>query len=122
MPDEPPDIVQVPVIAPAVVALPLVIAAVFVVPMIAVVILPVAILALPLTLIFVKTPDAAVTTLLAVKLFAVRLPVTVTEPNVAAPPLVVLVNANQAEAFASPSVGQTYNVFPPDPALMLNQS
>ena len=43
-------------------------------------------------------------------LLATRFPVTVTDPNVVAPPPEVDVNDNQARALASPSVGHTYNV------------
>jgi hypothetical protein len=43
-------------------------------------------------------------------LFADKLPVTVTAPNVVAPPLLVDVNPNHAAALDSPSVGHTYSV------------
>ena len=52
----------------------------------------------------------AVTSLVAVKLFAVALPVILTEPNVVLPPDAVDVNDSHARAFVSPSVGQTFNV------------
>ena len=47
---------------------------------------------------------------MAVKLFAVALPVILTAPNVVFPPELVEVRASHANAFDSPSVGHTFNV------------
>ena len=50
------------------------------------------------------------TSLVAVKLFELALPVTLTEPNVVFPPEVVEVNDDQFAEFDSPSVGHTFNI------------
>jgi hypothetical protein len=98
----------VPVNVPGVDAFPVVIA---VVKVFAIVVVPVklALAIFAFAVIVKELPENAVALELfvAVMLFAVRFPVTVTAPNVVLPPLAVEVNDNQANPFASPSVGQT---------------
>ena len=96
-----------PVSVPEVDAAPVVITVVRRVPILAVVILASAIFAFAEIVRYPAENALAVAVLVTVRLLEEILPVTVTAPNVVLPPLAVAVKASQANAFASPSVGQT---------------
>ena len=110
VPPVPPVRVQVPVIAPVLDADPLVTFAVFNVIMLPVVTFAVAIVAFAVTVAKRTVIVSPINAFTAVILFACKLPVTVTEPNVVVPEPPDCASVIQELAVVVPSAGQTHNV------------
>ena len=110
LPELKPLTVHAPVNVPAVVLAPVVIVVVFSVPILPVVIAAFAIVAFAVTVAKRTVIVSPTIALFAVMLFACKLPVTVTEPNVVVPEPPDCASANHAFALLVPSAGQTYNV------------